>query len=419
MKTALKRVTLPLALLAATALTASCGSGSGGSSSKSVTVWMYPVIADTKANAAYWKKTDKDFEKAEPGTKLNIVQQPWANRDEKLATAFAGGKGPDVVLLIPDQIPQFVANGAIQPVDDAMKNVKGKLRAPVLKALTMDDKLYAAPIYQTVTSTLYNKKLLAKAGIEKPPATWDEVRAAAPKLKKAGYATLDYSAGNEATLNLNFYPLLWQAGGHVFSPDGKKAAFNSPAGVQALTFLTDLYKQGAVPKSALTAKNVVADQPLGKQQVAMGFSLGPQDVAVAEQAWGKGNAIVGEPLKDKKSVAAGIPGGLGMSAKAGDKEGAEKFLRFMAQPAQLKSLNVITGFSSPRTDVTVPSEDPHAKEFQTALERTNASEPNPVARQLMGILAPEIQASLTGKKSPEEALDSAAKQANDQLARQR
>ena len=108
--------------------------------------------------------------------------------------------------------------------------------------MTQDGKVYAAPIYHTVTTTLYNKKLLEKAGITEPPATWDEIRAAAPKLKQAGATTLDYSASNEASLNMSFYPLLWQAGGKVFDDSGKKAAFNSTEGVEALTFLTDLYK---------------------------------------------------------------------------------------------------------------------------------------------------------------------------------
>lgn len=418
MKTPLTCFGASLAALALVASASACGSG-GGSGSHDVTVWMYPVIADVKANTAYWKTVQKDFEKAHPDVHLDIQQQPWDNRDQKLATALSGGKGPDVVLLIPDQIPQYVANRTLQPVDDVIRPNKGKYLPSALNAMTMDGKVYAAPIYQTVGSTIYNKKLLDRAGITKPPATWDEIRAAAPKLKKAGYATLDYSAGNEATENLNFYPLLWEAGGQVFSKDGKKAEFNSPAGVKALTFITDLFKEGAVPKSALTAKNVVADQPLGKQQVAMGFTYGPQDAIAAAQAWGEKNLIVGQPLKDVKQVAPGIPGGLALSAGAGDKKGAEEFLAYMSRPAQLKKLNEATGYESPRTDAVAPSKDPHAKQWQAALAHTYTSQPNPVARQAMGVLTPEIQAALLGKKSPKDALDSAAKQVDDLLARQR
>ncbi|MEV6105499.1 extracellular solute-binding protein [Streptomyces sp. NPDC051940] len=418
MKTALQRAGVSLVLLGLTAGTAACGDSGGGSASDEVTVWMYPVIGDPKANDAYWKQIEKAYAKAEPGAKVKIEQQPWDNRDEKLATALSGGKGPDVVVLQPDQIPQYLASGAIAPVDAAIEGVKDKFLAPGLKAMTQDGKVYAAPIYHTITTTIYNKKLLAEAGVDKPPATWDEVKAAAPKFKAKGLATMDYSASNEASLNLNFYPLLWQAGGTVFSEDGKKVTFNEQPGVDALTFLTDLYEEGAIPKSAMTNANLVADQALGKQQVAMGFCNSAFDFVAAEQAWGKENVLIGDPLTGKEQVAFGIPGGLGINAK-GNVKGAEKFIAFMTEPEQIVSLNQATGFFSPRSDVTVPSDSPYAEKLQQALQVVTPGEPQPIARQLMGVLSPEIQAALTGKKSPQEALDAAAEQAEDLLARQR
>ncbi|WP_411573502.1 ABC transporter substrate-binding protein [Streptomyces fradiae] len=418
MTTGFKRATTPLALLAAAALLAGCG-GDDGNGPNDVTVWMYPVIADPKANSAYWAQIEKDFEAATPGTTVTIEEQPWENRDEKLATAFGSGKGPDVVLLNPDQVPQYLAGGALQPVDKAVEDIKESFLPNALDALTHDGRLYAVPIYHTVTTTLYNKSLLDRAGIEKPPATWDEVKAAAPKLKAAGVATLDYSASNEATLNLNFYPLLWQAGGSVFTEDGKKAAFNGPEGVAALTFVTDLYKAGAVPKSALTNTNIFADHPMGEQQVAMAFSSTWADADLARRTWGAGNVVVGKPLRDVEQVSFGVPGGLGLSAKARNTAGAQKFLAYMAAPERIRSLGEASGFLSPRTDVTVPSDAPYAEQFQEALPYAYPGEPSPVARQVMSLIAPEIQAALTGRKSPEEALDAAAAQADDLLARQR
>ncbi|MEJ8659736.1 ABC transporter substrate-binding protein [Streptomyces sp. MS1.AVA.4] len=421
MKTGFKRATVPLALFMLTTLTAAgCGDGDSGAGSKKVTVWMYPVIMDPKANAAYWDGIEKGFEAAEKGVDLTVEQLPWENRDQKLATAFGSGKGPDVVLLGPDQIPQYQANGALQPVDRAIEDAKSAFRPAALEAMTQDGKVYAAPIYHTVTSTLYNKKLLEKAGITEPPATWDAIRAAAPKLKQAGATTLDYSASNEASLNMSFYPLLWQAGGKVFDDSGKKAAFNSTEGVEALTFLVDLYKGGSVPKSAMTNANLFTDQALGKQQVAMGFTNTPADAVLAEQAWGKGNVIVGPALTGpRKQVCFGMPGGLGINAKSRNVAGAEKFIAYMVQPAQIESMGKAGGFFSPRTDVTVPNDSTYAKEYQQALDHTYPGEPNPAARQLMALLSPEIQAALTGKKSPKAALDAAAEEADDLLARQR
>ncbi|WP_329476359.1 sugar ABC transporter substrate-binding protein [Kribbella sp. NBC_01484] len=413
-----RRLVGVLGVLAVAAVSA-CG-GSGESSGKAVvTVWMYPVIADDQAATAYWGQVEKDFEAANASIDLRIEQQPWANRDQKLATAFSGGKGPDVLLLGPDQIPQFVRSGSLEPIDKVLEADKAKFLPGALDALTVDGKLYAAPIYHTVTTTIYNKQLLAKAGITKPPETWDEIRAAAPKLKQAGVATLDYSASPETSLNLSFYPLLWQAGGSVFASDGKKVAFNEAPGVEALTFLKTLYDAGAIPKSALSNANVVADQALGKQQVAMGFTNTLIDAKTVTASWGAANVIVGVPLENKKRVGFGLPGGLAVNAGSKDIEAAEKFLTFMTQPKQVISLGTAANFLSPRTDAPVPANDEQAKKFEEALQYAYSGEVNPAARQVMALLAVEIQAVLTGKKTPQQALDAAAKQSDDLLSRQR
>ena len=54
-----------------------------------------------------------------------------------------------------------------------------------------------------------------------------------------------------------------------------------------------------------------------------------------------------------------------------------------------------------------------------ALQYAYSGEVNPAARQVMALLAVEIQAVLTGKKTPQQGLDDAAKQSNDLLSRQR
>jgi multiple sugar transport system substrate-binding protein len=96
---------------------------------------MYPVIADPEASSAYRAQIERDFEQAESGVRLTIEQQPWKNRDEKLAAAFSRGEGPDVVLLMPDQIPQFSAGGAISPVDGALKDSVGTFLPAAMDAV--------------------------------------------------------------------------------------------------------------------------------------------------------------------------------------------------------------------------------------------------------------------------------------------
>ncbi|HET6738815.1 MAG TPA: extracellular solute-binding protein [Kribbella sp.] len=421
MRSTVRRIAAPLTALVLAAALSSCG-GSDDSSSggkKTLTLWMYPVIADKAANDTYWKKVETDFEAANSGIDLKIEQQPWTDRDQKLAAAFSGKKGPDVLPMIPDQIPQYVVNGNLEPVDDVVNPLKDQFLPSAVPGLTVQGKVYGAPIYHTVTTTMYNKTVLAKAGIAKPPETWDEVKAAAPKLKAAGFQTLDYSASPEATLNLNFYPLLWQAGGKVFADDGKSVTFNQEPGLKALTFLKTLWDEDAIPKTALTAGNVPADSPFGKGKVAMSFSSVLADAQTVAKTWGAANVEIGMPLKDQKAAALGLPGGLVVNAASENIDGAKKFLTFMMQPAQLDPLAKASGYYSPRSDAKSELADPNAPKFAAALQDAVPGEPNPAARQIMSFLSTEIQAVLTGKKEPQQALDDAAKQANDLLSRQR
>ncbi len=82
-------------------------------------------------------------------------------------------------------------------------------------------------------------------------------------------------------------------------------------------------------------------------------------------------------------------------------------------------LGTASGFLSPRTDAKVPAKDAQAEKFAAALQYAYPGEPNASARQVMSLLAVELQAALTGKKTPQQALDDAAKQADDLLSRQR
>lgn len=128
----------------------------------------------------------------------------------------------------------------------------------------------------------------------------------APKFTEKGMYALNYPASAENTLNLTYYPLLWQAGGEVYTKDGD-VGFDSKEGVQALTFLTDLAEAGALDPEALTT-NV----PLEQTAVAQGKVACTWNNAVNEVVpfWGEENVKVLAPLTEKESVAYGTVGSL-------------------------------------------------------------------------------------------------------------
>lgn len=200
------------ALAMGLALTACGGDGAdkaGDGGTKDVVMWMYPIIIDEQQNTDFWKKTQDEFNKQNKDINLKIELVPWDGADEKVATAIAGGQGPDLVLVTPDQALNYYSTGGLKPVDKALEASKDKFLPNALDSVTFDDgKIYGVPIYHTSTSTVYNKKVLEEAGITALPKTWDDLKAAAPKLAEKDIAVIDYSAAPEASLNLTFYPLL-------------------------------------------------------------------------------------------------------------------------------------------------------------------------------------------------------------------
>src|SRR5258708_4821916 len=58
-----------------------------------------------------------EFERRAPGIRVRVQQIPWSAAHEKLLTAYVGNAMPDVVQVGNTWIPEFVALGALAPLD--------------------------------------------------------------------------------------------------------------------------------------------------------------------------------------------------------------------------------------------------------------------------------------------------------------
>ncbi|MFG2673591.1 ABC transporter substrate-binding protein [Streptomyces sp. NPDC048445] len=396
--------------LAAGVLAGCSGSGDDGNT---VTMWTYPVIFDEAKNKAYWDGLVKAFEKKHDGVKVKVETFPWANRDTALATAIASGKGPDAVYLIPDQLPKYTKS--IIPAGDYMPaSAKSDYTDFALKSVTVDGKPLATPILTSANPLICDKRVFDAIGEKSYPSSWADLESLAPKLKKKGYYATSYSGDTQQTLNMTFYPLLWQAGGDVFSEDGKNVTFNDAAGVKALTYLKKLVEGGYTDKDLVTTTPKLEQTPTAKGKVACTWQNTPADV---EPFWGKENIVVQPPLKDTASVGYGTVGALAM-LKGADKKNTGDWLNFVAESKNSAGLQKAAGyFPARKSGGDLYPDD----KLQTAVGATLPSmDVGPLqdkAREVQGVLAPEIQAALLGKKSPQDALDTAQKAAQAMLGR--
>jgi multiple sugar transport system substrate-binding protein len=311
-------------------------------------VWNYSL--DTIQDNA------RQFEAENPGIKVNITDYTWPDYHDSMVLRFRGGTQTDVAYVGQDWLPAWAAAGFLAPLDDiapaeVLADLKKDMAGFSLSDMTYNGKLYGLPYYADTISFVYNKKVLEDAGIP-VPTTWEEVTAAAEKLKAGGMEhPIVYEFDQELP---NFFDAFvaqaYGRGGDLFDKE-YKALFDDPQNpaYKQLEWLADAFKKDLVQQETheskiipsmntgrhaftvvynyvLAAMNNAAEQPLAGQfalapmpggaHATLGFTKfysitaeAAKDPARAEAAWKFVNYMAGKPYKVAKRWA--VEKGLG------------------------------------------------------------------------------------------------------------
>jgi len=388
-----------------------CGSSDTDSGEQSVTVWMYQAINDEAKHKELWENLTTKFSQANPGVKVDVKFFPWPKRDESIQTAIASHSGPDLVYLVPDQLSTYA--DAIEPVDTQLSETrKNDLLPNVRQAVTVEGRMLGAPLLTSSNPLICNAEAFKTAGVTTYPSTWDDVTQMAPEFTAKDMYAITYSADPSQTLNMSFYPLLWQAGGSVFDAD-EQIAFNSPQGVRALEFLTALARGNALEPDSLTTALNTEQTEFAAGRSGCTWSIPAVDLA---PVLGEENVVVLPPLTDEQSVAYGTVGSLSLLKGSRNKEAAGRFAAFVTDPVNSIDYLQAGGYFSPAAGTTpLYAGSPLQSRVEQTLPTVRFGEQNHAARQVMGVLSPEIQAALLGQKSPRQALADAAEAAKPLL----
>jgi multiple sugar transport system substrate-binding protein len=221
-----------------------------------ITIWTGQDVAPEKLLEGLAAK----FHQLHPN--VTIDMSPGApTTDEllpKLTAAFTSGTYPDISYNFGSWATQMQQSGRTLDITNQVKDpaVKWTEFPPAARqTATPNGEVIGFPAVVDNIAVMYNKKLFQAAGLPEPTDswTWDDFRADALKLtdpSKNVFGTAYSVSGSEDT-TWHFWPLLWQKGGSVLTPDNKKSAFNSDAGVSALTYLQQM---------AVTDKSVYLSQ---------------------------------------------------------------------------------------------------------------------------------------------------------------
>jgi multiple sugar transport system substrate-binding protein len=178
------------------------------------------------------------------GIQVAYTNSPYAQYRETMVTKFTGGAPVDMLWVSDAWLPEFARAGWISPID----------RFPALMAytpltsdfcnssMTFEGRHYGLTYYTDYMSFVYNKDILAAAGIAAPPTTWEEVVTQSETIKAKGL--LDYPVlmgmAQESWMIEFISALVYSHGGRQVDDAGQAVMDDPKAGaVSALRWLAD------------------------------------------------------------------------------------------------------------------------------------------------------------------------------------
>src|SRR5690606_15617144 len=158
-----------LAALAAALLAAGCGAAPAGSGE--VMFWGMGREGEVV------RELVPEFERRNPGNRAHVQQIPWTAAHEKPLTAFVGEATPDVAQVGNTWVPEFVALGALEELGPWVARSAVIREADVFPGIwdtnVVDGRLYGVPWYVDTRVLFYRTDILAEAGYDSIPPTWE------------------------------------------------------------------------------------------------------------------------------------------------------------------------------------------------------------------------------------------------------
>jgi multiple sugar transport system substrate-binding protein len=431
-----KRLTLLLcAALASGAFVAACGGGSsdngggggggGGGSTSGAKVIDVNSMKNAKGSVTYCQGKDttgqptdaiKTFNAQNNGVTVKMLEfSTSADEQRSQFIQRQQAKSGECDIFSSDVVwtAEFASQKWLYDMTPYVSARKADFIPATLQTITYNGKNWGVP--QTTDSAfLYYRE----DQIKTPPATWQAVYQDAKANNGIVYQGAPYEG-----LTCDFLELAYAAGGQVLSPDGKKSAINSPQNVKALQFMVDGVKNGTAANGVTTYMEEESRRywEAGKATFMRNW---PYAYSLGEK---KGTKVAGKfkvmpfPTFEgggKASILGGHNDVISVYSK--NPGAALKFVDFWSSPEEQtreykKYSNAPTTASS-YDDPAIKKIYPFAAELKAAISQAKARPVSPVYTQISQAIYNNVNAALSGKVSPQDAMKTADDQINKALA---
>jgi len=377
----------------------------------------------------YWKDLIiKDFEKENPGIRIQIIEAPNAtDLTENLYTsAFILGDSPyDLVYMDVIWTAKFAAAGWLLDLSDRVtdKDLKVFLDKDV-EAGRYKRKLYRIPLRSDVGMLYYRKDLLQQAGV-KPPETFEELVKVSQELQKKKAATWGYvwQGAQYEGLPAMFVEILKGFGGFWINPDTNEVGLDKPEAIKAVEFLRNAIAQGISPPGVTTYREEDTRRLFVSGQTAF-LRNWPYVWSSANEDASKIKGKVGiKPMVHIPGETGGacLGGwGMGISKTSKHPEEAWKAIQYFTSKEAQQRFTLETGNISSRRDLfadpQIVAKYPHYRQLQKVVESAVLRPSISQYAQASDILQRYLNATLSNPQlSAEKAMQSAAKETRSLL----
>ncbi|SFJ04903.1 sn-glycerol 3-phosphate transport system substrate-binding protein [Bosea sp. OK403] len=376
----------------------------------------------------------KEFNETHPAIKATPVYT--GSYDEtliKTRAAMKAGKPPAAAIMSANFLLDLKIEGEIQKLDDLVKadgksndEFMGQFFPALYGNAVIDRSVYGVPFHNSTPLLYINAEHFKEAGLdpENPPKTWEEFAEAAKKLtKREGDRVTRWGVmapSNYDTGGWLLQALTYSNGGRWFNLDyAGEVYYDAPSTLGALTFWSDLVTKQKAHPPGVQAGGAVSAAFLSGQTSMMLQSTGSLTYIRSNAKFPYKVAFVPKNVRNQVPI-----GGASLVIPTGVEEARKKaawtLITWMTAPEKSGWWSRATGYFAPNMKA---YDLPDMKAFmaknpdaQVAVDQLAFAKPWFATYKTVPVrkaIEDELQAVLSGKKSPKEALVAAQKTADE------
>ncbi len=415
----------------AAALTFSLGSGAALAATE--IEMFFPVPVEGKLAKEMKNLVDR-FNAEHPDIKATAVYTgSYDETNIKTRAAIKAGRPPAAVIMSANFVLEYQINDEIQPLDPLVQadgQTPDAFMAQFWPALhgnaRFAEKIWAVPFHNSTPLLYYNADHFREVGLDpaNPPATWAEWVDAAKKLTvRDGDSIKRYGLmipGNYDYLGWIMTALTMSNGGLYYNPAfGGEVYYDTPSMLGALTLVDYLVRKHKVMPSGVTDGKAVSTGFFAGQASMVLLSTGSLSFIRENMKSDYGVAFVPRNLRNAVAIGGAsliMPKGLSPERQ----KASWTLIKWLTAPEVSGQWSRFTGYFAPNKGAydlpemkTFIAENPDAKVAIDQLQYAQSwfATYNTVA--VRKALEDEVQAVLSGKKLPAEALKAAQIKADE------